>query len=146
MQLNNIEILNIWWKHNQYFWRLFWRKSDTLASSLGLLCTYAHTPQRKCTRSSLDLSSFNSLQKQSYADSVAKIQASVQSHHSLHSGCVSSIIWILLVAIFFKKDAFSLTEIGTGELYFSLCIRTSSLFSLGIMELHLCTSLVLFLF
>lgn len=44
---------------------------------------------RKCKKSSLDLSSFNSLQKQSYTDSVAKIQASVWGQHSLHSLDVS---------------------------------------------------------
>lgn len=45
---------------------------------------------RKCTQSSLDLSSFNSLQKQSYTDSVAKFQATVWGHHSRHSLDVSA--------------------------------------------------------
>ncbi len=45
---------------------------------------------RKCTQSSLVLSSFNSLQKQSYADSVANVRASVRGHHGLRSLDVSA--------------------------------------------------------
>lgn len=45
---------------------------------------------KKYTHSLLDLSSFNSLQKQPYIDSVAKIQALEQGHHSLHSPEVSA--------------------------------------------------------
>lgn len=90
----NLQSRPVRWKYNDPSKGCFrvekWNISILIRFTVHPRSLSVRSQMRKCTQSSLDLSSFNSLQKQSYTDSVAKIQASVRGHHSRHSPDVSA--------------------------------------------------------